>query len=107
MATQSPSDAEALFWDCAVELYAQPGVAESTMFGHRCLRVDGQFVGMPADNSLWVKLPAARVEAMLADGSGEPCEPNGRRFREWVGVRQLDERLWVALLRESVDFVRP
>lgn len=105
--SDTPSPAEALFWDCAAELHEIDGVAESTMFGFRCVRVDGEFVGMPADDRLWVKLPAKRVADMIASGEGTVCAPNGRPFREWVGVPDLDEGRWMALLRESVDFVRP
>ena len=103
----SPTEADDLFWDCAAQLYEQPGVAESTMFGFRCIRVDEQFVGMPTDNSLWVKLPATQVDELIESGVGEVCAPNGRRFREWVGVRSLDESLWLSLLRDSINFVRP
>ena len=99
--------ADELFWDCAAELYGQPGVIESTMFGFRCIRVDDQFVGMPADNSLWVKLPADRVDELIDSGVGEVCAPNGRRFKEWVGIRALEEPLWMELLTESIEFVRP
>ncbi len=99
--------AEALFWDCVAQLYEIDGVVESTMFGFGCLRVEGQFVAMPADDSLWVKLPKARVESLIDSGVGEVCAPNGRPFREWVGVRRLDEATWMNLLRDSIDFVRP
>lgn len=77
------------------------------MFGFRCLRVENQFVGMPANEQLWVKLPEDRVNQLIDDGVGEVCMPNGRRFREWVGIPDADEALWLALLTESIDFVRP
>lgn len=105
--TQGESRADALFWDCAAQLYAIDGVAESTMFGFGCIRIRDEFVAMPARDSLWVKLPAARVSALIESGDGEPCAPNGRRFREWVGIPRLDETTWMALLRESIEFVRP
>ena len=101
------TNANDLFWDCAAQLYEQPGVVESTMFGNRCIRVDDQFVGMPLDNSLWVKLPAPQVEQLINTGVGEVCAPNGRRFREWVGIPSLDEGLWLSLLNDSIVFVRP
>jgi hypothetical protein len=101
------TEADDLFWDCAAQLYEQLGVAESTMFGFRCIRVDEQFVGMPTDNSLWVKLPATQVDELIESGAGEACAPNGRRFREWVGIRSLDEDLWLSLLNDSITFVRP
>lgn len=106
--TESPEhDASALFWDCAGQLYDTPGVEEGTIFGFRCLRVDEQFVGLPANGELWVKLPEARVNELIDEGIGEECRPNGRRFREWMAVRHIDEGLWIDLLEESIDFVRP
>ena len=105
--TGDATEADDVFWDCAAQLYEQPGVMESTMFGFRCLRVDDQFVGMPVQDSLWVKLPATQVEELIESGVGEVCAPNGRRFREWVGIPSIDERLWLELLNDSITFVRP
>lgn len=99
--------ADDLFWDCAAQLYEIEDVVESTMFGFRCVRVAGQFVAMPADGRLWVKLPEARVSGLIDDGVGEVCAPGGRPFREWVAIADLDEALWMTLLRESIEFVRP
>ena len=98
--------AEDLFWDCAPTLYELDDVRESTMFGFRCIRVGDQFVGMPANDRLWVKLPEQRVNELIDAGIGEVCAPAGRPFREWVAVPALDEALWTDLLRESVEFVR-
>jgi hypothetical protein len=44
---------------------------------------------------------------LIESGAGEACAPNGRRFREWVGIRSLDEDLWLSLLNDSITFVRP
>ena len=33
--------------------------------------------------------------------------PDGKVCREWVGIPELDEQLWLELLRESIEFVRP
>ncbi len=101
------SPSVALFWDCAHQLFEIDNVEESTMFGFRCIRVSGQFVAMPADDSLWVKLPEARVSALIASAHGQVCAPNGKPFREWVGISRLDESTWMQLLHESIDFVRP
>ncbi len=101
------ASAEDVFWDCAAQLLDITGIEESTMFGFGCVRVDNQFVGMPANDELWVKLPEDRVNQLIADGVGEVCSPNGRRFREWVGIPEIDEALWLGLLRESIEFVRP
>lgn len=101
------TEATDLFWDCAAQLYDLPGVIEGTIFGFACVRVDDQFVAMPANDALWVKLPANRVEELIDAGTGVECRPNGRRFKEWIEVRTPDEHLWLALLNESVEFVRP
>ena len=100
-------DAEQLFWRCADQLSAIEGVAEGTIFGFRCLRVDDEFVGMPANGQLWVKLDEARVTELLDEGLGEECRPNGRVFRAWLAVPILDEDLWMDLLTESIEIVRP
>jgi len=47
------------------------------------------------------------VEQLIDSEIGEVCAPNGRPFREWVGVRSLDEDLWIRLLNDSITFVRP
>lgn len=99
--------AEALFWDCAAQCYDLDDVIEGTIFGFRCLRVGEQFVAMPANDALWVKLPEPRVLELIEAGDGAPCRPNGRVFREWVEVRDADEQRWVDLLHESIEFVRP
>ncbi len=44
---------------------------------------------------------------LIDDGIGEVCAPNGRPFREWVVIAAPDEALWMALLHDSVEFVRP
>ena len=97
--------AEELFWDCAAQLFANPDLRESTMFGFRCIRLRNQFVAMPALDRLWVKLPAERVNQLIDSGVGEECAPNGRRFREWVKVVEANESLWLGLLQESMEFV--
>lgn len=101
------SASEELFWQCADELSAIEGLAEGTIFGFRCLRVDGEFVAVPANDSLWLKLTEARVDELIADGAGEPCRPNGRRFKAWLQVRHLDKGLWLDLIEESAEIVRP
>ena len=99
--------ADDLFWDVAAQLYGQPGVLEGTIFGFRCLRVNEAFVGMPANGNLWVKLPEQRVSDLIESGVGEVCAPNGRPFREWVAISGHDEKLWLDLLNDSIEFVRP
>jgi hypothetical protein len=50
---------EALFWELAQPLLAEPGVTRSTMMGYPCLRANGAFFACVerATGNLIVKLP--------------------------------------------------
>lgn len=58
------------------------------MMGLRCFRVEGDFFAAwdPHRDALVIKLARSDIDAMLAEGSGEPFAPNGRRFREWASI---------------------
>ena len=94
---------ERLFWALAERLLGEPPVTRSTMMGFPCMRFDGRFFASIDRDSkdLVVKLPAARVEELIASGQGTVFAPNRRVFREWVAVPVPDRDLWTALLEES------
>jgi hypothetical protein len=73
----------------------------------RCLRVGREFLALVdhQGSGLVVKLPEARVAALIAQGKGQPFAPAGRVFREWLSVPEPDRRRWRALLREGVAHV--
>ncbi|HSF84172.1 MAG TPA: hypothetical protein VLG28_00760 [Acidimicrobiia bacterium] len=99
---------EALFWDLAGEMQAaDPSVTEGTIMGSRCVRIGGQFLGMPdhRTGALVVKLPAQRVAELIEADIGAAFAPASRVFREWVAVVEQDEELWLALLEEGKAFV--
>jgi hypothetical protein len=99
---------EALFWELAAELQAEDSrVVEGTIMNGRCLRVGSEFLALVdyKGSGLVVKLPAARVAALIAEGKGQPFAPAGRVFREWLSVPKPDRRRWRALLREGVAHV--
>jgi len=97
---------DTLFWELAEPLLAN-GAEKSTMMGHPCLRVDGDFFASLERRTghLIVKLPATRVDAMIEDGSAEPFAPAGRRFKEWALITDRDENHWEGLLQEAISFV--
>ena len=104
----SDTHAEATFWDLAAELQADdPAVAEGTLMGGRCMRVGGEFFSMIflKEQTLVVKLAEERVSELIAAGQGEPFAPAGKVFREWLGVADVDEDRWRALMAEARDFV--
>jgi TfoX N-terminal domain len=83
------------------------GPTGSRGFGGSALTVGGAIFAMLHDERLVVKLPAARVAAMIADGSGAPFGQGTRRpMREWVAVVSDDDATWRTLAQEAYTFVR-
>ena len=97
---------DALFWELAEPLLAN-GAEKSTMMGHPCLRINGDFFASleRRTGDLIVKLPAARVDEMIEAGTAEPFAPAGRRFKEWALVTDRDEARWEQLLNDAIAFV--
>jgi hypothetical protein len=91
-------------------LKSEPGVIHSTGkgFGSGGLKAkDKMFACLTPDQALLLKLPAARVKALVAAGEGRPFEPRpGRVMKEWVLVRPDAGADWLGLAREAMDFVR-
>ena len=98
---------EERFWELASPLLARPNVERSTMMGLPCLRVDGAFFASSDRRSgdLLVKLPAARVDQLVAGGGAHAFAPAGRRFREWAAVPVERSRTWRRLIDEALTFV--
>jgi hypothetical protein len=97
---------EALFWELAQQLLAEPGVTRGTMMGYPCLRANGAFFACAerATGHLIVKLPVQRVSELVAAGQALPFAPNGRTFREWAAFPVADPAEWRALLAEARQF---
>ena len=109
MARKKTDDPEALFWLLAEELMQRNArVCEGTLMNGRCLRVGREFLALYArsDSAMVVKLPRARVEALIESGHGRPFAPAGRVFKEWLAVPKPDPKRWAALLQEGVAFVQ-
>jgi hypothetical protein len=97
-----------LFWELVAELRAEDSrVVEGTIMNGRCVRVGKEFLAL-ADykgSGLVVKLPAPRVNELIAMGTGRAFAPAGKVFKEWLSVPKPDRHRWHALLREGVAFV--
>jgi hypothetical protein len=101
------SDGEHLFWSFAQPLLRREGITRSTMMGLPCLRIGGAFFAScdRRTGDLLVKLPAARVDELVAAGKGASFAPAGRRFREWVAIPAARSRTWRRLMAEAAAFV--
>ncbi|MGD9792643.1 MAG: hypothetical protein AB7V43_04105 [Acidimicrobiia bacterium] len=100
-------DFEHRFWEHAETLLDRPGVSRSTMMGLPCLRLNGAFFASfdRRTGDLLVKLPATRVDALVASGAAHSFAPAGRRFREWAAIAPADEPTWADLIDEGFDHV--
>ena len=76
-------------------------------FGSGALKVAGRIFVMCPREHLVVKLPAARVAELVAEGVGVPFDANkGRPMREWLTVTDDSQQTWLRLAREAYEFVR-
>ena len=92
------------------EMSAQPDVSPPTGgqgFGGSALTCRGKIFAMLVRGQLVVKLPKARVDALIADGTGTPFDANkGRPMKEWVGLAPTSSLDWSDLAAEALAFVR-
>jgi hypothetical protein len=86
--------------DPEVELPAE----ERGAFGSNGLKVQGRIFAMDRRGDVVVKLPAARVEALVASGKGLRLEMGSRSMKEWL-VLLPPRRGWAALVDEARAFV--
>ena len=82
-------------------------VTSGTGFGsNRGLRVDGRIFAIFTADSLTLKLPAPRVDQLVAAGTGVPFDGGkGRPMREWVTLGTDSADQWDALADEALSFV--
>ncbi len=86
-----------------VSLPAEPGTRG---FGSSALKVHGSIFAMLTRGHLVVKLPAARVTSLIAEGTGAVFDAGkGRPMKEWVTVLDGDDGTWAALADEALGFV--
>jgi hypothetical protein len=100
-------------WEALVATMLAEGVAThgneggaKRAFGSTSLKTDGRIFAMLVNDHLVVKVPAARVQALVDDGAGERFDPgHGRIQKEWVVVADDEAEVWRALATEAERFV--
>ena len=111
--TAGPTDLPAAFARLAETLRREGGVDPAEpeparrKFGAGALKVRGKIFAMPAHGTLVLKLPANRVDALVAAGLGTRFDlGHGRVMKEWVALSaSAKEDRWLALAREARAFV--
>src|SRR5262249_37601353 len=65
-------------------------------FGSRALKIDGKIFAMLSHGRFVVKLPAARVDALVAAGDGVYFDPgHGRKMKQWLSLTSTRPS-WIA-----------
>ncbi len=74
------------------------------MFGAHGLGLGGRYFAMEYKGALVVKLPAARVGALVADRTGTHFDPGmGRPMKEWLSVLP-GQGDWQRLAEEALAY---
>ncbi len=106
---QRASTAEEYFATIVEALVGMPGVTapEGRGFGASGLKIRGKiFAMLSSTGEFVVKLPARRVDALIASGEGTRFDPgHGRLMKEWVAVAPTAAEQWLPLAREAMAFV--
>jgi hypothetical protein len=102
--------AEDRFHDLVDDLVGTDGVTPprgGSGFGRSALRFQNKIFAMFVRGRLVVKLPAERVEELIAAGAGVHFDANkGTPMREWLSVDPQSPRPWLPLATEALDFAR-
>ncbi len=76
-------------------------------FGRSALRFQRKIFAMLVRGRLVLKLPAERVDALIAAGEGARFDANkGTPMKEWFGLDPESGLPWLPLAREALDFAR-
>jgi hypothetical protein len=99
--------AEQRFEGLAARFLADPTVTKGTGFGSSPgLRIRGKIFAMLVRGKLVVKLPKARVDQLVASGTGGRFDPgHGRLMKEWATVDLDGTEDWERLADEALEFV--
>lgn len=98
------------FDDIVTAFVGRPGVTPPQggprRFGSDALRVDGSvFCMISSGERFVVKLPAERVQELLAASTGEPFQAGKKTpMRQWLVVTDTTPGLWESLAEEAYAF---
>lgn len=98
--------AKALAREPGVTSGSEAGSKPSRAFGSSGLKLDGKLFAMMSSRGQFVaKLPAARVDELVARGEGAYFDPgHGRLMKQWITID--DATSWRPLAREALTYAR-
>src|ERR1700739_1915843 len=107
---QPDSPSKGRFEDLIIEFNDVEGVTPPRGgggFGRSALRYEGKIFAMLVRGRLVLKLPAARVTALIRSGDGAAFDANkGTPMREWLSLDPGSDLNWLSLATEALEFAR-
>jgi hypothetical protein len=104
------TQAEGRYEDLIGELIGTAGVTPpqgGSGFGRSAVRFQKKIFVMLVRGRLVLKLPAGRVDALIAAGEGVRFDANkGTPMKEWFSLGPDSELPWLPLAQEALDFAR-
>ena len=101
---------EERFADLVDELVGLDGVSPprgGSGWGRSALRYQNKMFAMLVRGRLVLKLPADRVDALVAAGDGVHFDANkGTPMREWLSLDPGSDQGWTPLANEALAFVK-
>ncbi len=90
----------------AAVMARDPAVEHGQMLHAPGLKTSGRFFAFATPEDIVAKLPASRVQELIASGIGRPCVlRRAAPMREWVRLVPDNDQACVAYLIEARDFV--
>jgi hypothetical protein len=103
-------EAEERYEDLVEELIGTPGVTPPRGgggFGRSALRFQDKIFAMFVRGRLVLKLPAGRVDELVAAGEGVRFDANkGTPMKEWLSLDPDSGLPWLPLAREALEHAR-
>jgi hypothetical protein len=103
-----PEEPEERYEDLVGELLGTAGVTpprDGSGFGRGAVRFQNKIFVMFVRGRLVLKLPAGRVDELVASGDGVRFDANkGTPMREWFSLSPESALPWLPLAREALDF---
>jgi hypothetical protein len=108
--TPGPASLESRYEDLIDELAGIDGVTPprgGSGFGRSTIRYQGKIFVMLVRGRLVLKLPAQRVDELVAAGDGVHFDANkGTPMKEWLSLDPDSGQAWLPLAHEALDFAR-